>query len=390
MARSPRDLTRGSVPRCNGRSGGVASDQRSSRCVTIPASMARWASWRRFWLCGRSGTANLRKSARRCVLTPSTERYSSAAICWLVAGAANAEDSANGRHRRHEHALLHGGELEHRVRVAGDARGRRRAAVRVDERDHGAPGADEVAVREPPPARQPLAGHERPVLGQPVVHDRPLAADALDDRVQAGDLGVPVERDVVLRRGARSSRARRRRAIGSAAPPPPSRQTRNGASRPLGLQPRAQLLGRRAVRCERGFHGPTLPRAKFADPRPLFSVATERSSLGLAPVVTTCSDSHGGPWTVGRTGGTDGSARCSRSSSLRSSRPARRRPGTRWARPRSCTSASRSASPTSSALRHGAGRMAVLRQRGLVATRASWHGASNTAWFYVDGQRAPA
>jgi len=60
----------------------------SSLGVITPSCMARSASVARFWFCGRSARPNSLNSARRCVLTASTLRNTSSAICWLLAGVA--------------------------------------------------------------------------------------------------------------------------------------------------------------------------------------------------------------------------------------------------------------------------------------------------------------
>jgi len=64
----------------------VAATPYRSRGVTTPLLSASSTSRTRFWFWGRSSIRNFANSARRCVLTASTLRYSSPAICWLVAG----------------------------------------------------------------------------------------------------------------------------------------------------------------------------------------------------------------------------------------------------------------------------------------------------------------
>ena len=72
------------------------------------------------------------------------------------------------------------------VAELGDGSGARKTTIVVAE-------AQLVAVGEPAPAADPLAVEERAVAREPVVGDRPLAADPLDLGVQARDLLVGVE-----------------------------------------------------------------------------------------------------------------------------------------------------------------------------------------------------
>ena len=70
-------------------------------------------------------------------------------------------------------------------RVVGEA---------VDDRDLTDP--QPVPVAQTPAALDALAVDERPVLGEPVVDDRPIGPDPLEHRVDAGHLVVPCKRDV--------------------------------------------------------------------------------------------------------------------------------------------------------------------------------------------------
>ena len=92
-----------------------------------------------------------------------------------------------------------------RVREATDlgevvalGRGAEAARARVAEHEDRAAAADRLAVAQPPAALHALLTDERPVRGEAVVEQDPLAGGALDHRVQAGDAAVPPERHVVL------------------------------------------------------------------------------------------------------------------------------------------------------------------------------------------------
>ena len=100
---------------------------------------------------------------------------------------------------RPQDALLLLGEPRRGAQLAGHER--RPEAARADRLAEGEDRAahpQQVAVGEPPPARQPHAVDPRAVLGEPVVGDGPLAGAQLELGVQARHLGVPRDRDVRL------------------------------------------------------------------------------------------------------------------------------------------------------------------------------------------------
>ena len=133
--------------------------------------------------CGRSSTSSFVNSARMCVFTPGTDRFSSAAISRLLAGTAPRSVRASGRHSatstRRSAAVTIGARVATADAVVSlTALGERnRSGRRADAHD--------VAVVEPPPAQDPLAVHERAVARQPLVDQRPVAAEELELRVRA-------------------------------------------------------------------------------------------------------------------------------------------------------------------------------------------------------------
>ena len=98
---------------------------------------------------------------------------------------------------RHEHAPLRIGQGGRRDDVLGHDRRERIAPVRSAEHDAGLSEAERVAVSQPVPVGEAGSVHERAVLGEAVVAEGPIVAQALELGVEAGDLGVPLERDVV-------------------------------------------------------------------------------------------------------------------------------------------------------------------------------------------------
>ena len=113
-----------------------------------------------------------------------------------------------------QHAPLGGGERDARDRRC--LRGRRGRGLRGRRgcaRAEGGPGSAEaqrVAVVQAPPAAHPLAVDEGAVTREAVVHHDPRVVDALEARVNAGDLIVPVEQQV----SARLAADRRARPLG--------------------------------------------------------------------------------------------------------------------------------------------------------------------------------
>jgi hypothetical protein len=79
----------------------------------------------------------------------------------------------------------------------------------VDAHDRAA-DLDQIAVREPPAAREAQAVDPRAVLGPAIVDDRPLAGAEGELRMQARGLRVPRQRDVGLEAATDRDRVRRR------------------------------------------------------------------------------------------------------------------------------------------------------------------------------------
>ena len=145
-------------------------------------------------------------------MTASTLRKTSSAICLLVAGSADVA-SFSGRHSATSTLCW--------VGVSGIAV--ERASRRVAS-DSGGPGIAEEQLRraeaQPVALAQPLAPDDAlavdvgAVARQPVVDERPLVADLLEQRVRARHLDVPAERDVGLRLAPDASAASGRAAAG--------------------------------------------------------------------------------------------------------------------------------------------------------------------------------
>ena len=250
----PRSGGRRTRRRAPGRAGAPPSAHPRSRTEITPFRSASSTSRTRFWFCGRSPIPNFSNRARRWPLTASSERKTSSAICWLVAGVAYWLPSRNGRQSATR--------IRRWVSVSSGAsaalgrgdRGRARRRLRGAEDDDRRPEAKLVAVGEPPPAADALAVEEGAVAGEAVVGDRPLAADALDLGVQARDLLVDVEADVDLRpapdRDPLTARIEGEDALSV------RRRARAGRAGP-GARPRAAALklGRRGrMGCRRALH----------------------------------------------------------------------------------------------------------------------------------------
>ena len=154
---------------------------------------------------------NTANSARSVPLTVFTLITSSSAIRWLLAGVAYCGVLERPAQRDEDAALGRGQQL---ADVRADRRhsgARGGAAGRRAEHDDSRADGDRVAVAQSAAARDPLAVDPRAVMGDPVVHDRPLLADALERSVDPRHARVPVEHDVVARAPA-DREARRRRA----------------------------------------------------------------------------------------------------------------------------------------------------------------------------------
>src|SRR3954451_5278452 len=166
----------------------------TSRSGKLPLESASSTSRARLRFCGRSSTPKRSNSARICVLTPSTLRKSSSAICRLVAGAACLAPAPYGRQSasstRRCAAVISGGAPE--VTAAVSPRGVARAREAHPRRAE----AHDVAAAQPQPPGHAVAVDERPVARQPVVSDRPVRADPLELGVHARDLVVPAKADV--------------------------------------------------------------------------------------------------------------------------------------------------------------------------------------------------
>ena len=170
--------------------------QPRSRCEITPNCSARSASLARFWFCGSSPSSNLPNSARRCILTASTLRKTSSAICWLVAGSREAAVAIGPAEGDQNPALgvgqLDGGQVAGRDRLLHERR------LRGVVGEHRAPDANAVPVAQALAAADALAVDVGPVRREPVVDDRPFSAEVVQLGVQAGDLAVPRDRQIHL------------------------------------------------------------------------------------------------------------------------------------------------------------------------------------------------
>ena len=96
-----------------------------------------------------------------------------------------------------EHLALRRRQVAEREPLARDLGGLRVLGGGALVGDRRLPHADHVAVAQPVAAAHPLAVDERAVPRQAVVGDRPLAPDALELRVQARDLRIPRQAQLV-------------------------------------------------------------------------------------------------------------------------------------------------------------------------------------------------
>ena len=168
----------------------------ASRAVTRPASSARRASSARLRFCGRSATSSLRKRARTCVLTPSSETASLLGDLPVARRGRNSRGPQQRSAERHEHPALGLGQPRQRSSVAG--RGALAELDRGAKRQQCIATPNRVSVAEVPSPQQSLAIHEGAVPRQPVVDHGPAARHTLQHRMRPGDLGIPPHRDVVL------------------------------------------------------------------------------------------------------------------------------------------------------------------------------------------------
>ena len=158
---------------------------------------------------------------------------------------------------REQHAPL--GLRELRPLVLLRALRRRQHRLRRPEQQPRAPDGELVAVDEPHAPAHAMSVHERSVAREPVVDERPVAAGALEDRVHAGDLGVPRQRDLARRAAAdvHQRRLARERDDPLAALAVAEQHVRRAGA--LGRQPVDDLAGGLGTqRGGRGFHGATL------------------------------------------------------------------------------------------------------------------------------------
>ena len=123
----------------------------------------------------------------------------------VAGGGGEAAAVAQRAAQRDQHPLLGLGQARQRRSLAGDHGrvGRGRLTEVVGE--HRAPDADQVPVLQALAPEHPLAVEEGAVGRQPVVDDRPFAAEALELGVQPRHLSVPGDRDARL--GAPADRA---------------------------------------------------------------------------------------------------------------------------------------------------------------------------------------
>ena len=132
------------------------------------------------------------------------------------------------------------------VAELGEGSGARKTTVVAPNRS-----SSPSAIRRRP--GDPLAIQEGAVAREPVVGDRPFAADALDLGVQPGDLLVLVEADVDLGAAADgdplAALLEREDPLAVRRPPEQERQ-----AEALGLEPRGELGRRGRVGCRRAVH----------------------------------------------------------------------------------------------------------------------------------------
>ena len=189
------------------------------------------------------------------------------------------------------------GDPRRRQRVRGDLGRVRASSPGARQRITVLPDADHVAVAQAPAPADPLAVHERAVLGEPVVDEGRVLADELDLGMERRDLAVALEPQVRrraaadpelvrarldaddallvgLRRGRRGTAARRaRRRSGPSAPARSARAVRGSrSSLPLHhpRDPRSQPSGGR-------------PRRSLYPPPRFAGRCAERISRGGAP-----------------------------------------------------------------------------------------------------------
>ena len=211
-----------------------------------PDCSASATSRERFWFCGRCSMPKRWKSERRCDFTASTQRCSSPAMSWFVAGTANSS-CLYGRARATSTWRWVGGRSPSVSRSPAIWVGWESSAVGALVGDRGLPDADDVAVAQAVAAADALAVDVGAVARQAVVGDRPLPADALELGVQARDLRVPRQAHLVGGPAAHADAV----AVGVEVDDPllavPVAEDEERPAAALGLDPLAQLGGRRAV-----------------------------------------------------------------------------------------------------------------------------------------------